>query len=196
MALVYSGVEVQLREVVLRNKPRELIAASAKATVPVLVLPTGQILEESLAIIKWALAKNDPNDWSSPSIARSSDEWIAANDGDFKHWLDRYKYADRHPEQSAEWYRDQADSHLNQLNEVLADSQWLHGASMGISDIALFPFIRQFAMVDIGWFENSRYSALQRWLHELKDHSLFTAVMQKYSQWSPGEAPTILVPMH
>lgn len=192
MALAYSGVQVELREVVLKHKPAELIAASAKATVPVLVLPDGPVLEESLSIIDWALSHNDPDEWLSSPADLSNHEWIAENDGAFKHWLDRYKYADRHPEKSAEWYRDQTDPHLSRLNEVLSQHPWLHGSRMGLSDVALFPFVRQFAMVDYSWFEESQYSSLRRWLETLLESPLFKSVMQKYPQWASGNDPVVL----
>lgn len=195
MALVYSGLEVQLREVVLKHKPAELIAASSKATVPVLVLPDLQVLDQSVSIIDWALSHNDPDDWLSSPVALSNHEWISENDNAFKYWLDRYKYADRYPEKSAEWYRDQTDPHLGALNEVLSTHAWLHGSQMGISDVALFPFVRQFAMVDYGWFEQSRYTALRRWLETLLESALFKSVMQKYPQWAPGDTPVTLTPI-
>ena len=103
MAIAASGVTVSLREVLLRDKPPELLAASSKATVPVLVLPDGEVIDESLDIMRWALKANDPQDWLQGADTES--EWIQACDGEFKHWLDRYKYADRHPEHSATVYR-------------------------------------------------------------------------------------------
>lgn len=179
MALVYAGIGFELREVSLRDKPPEMLAASAKGTVPVLVLPGGQVLDESLQIMHWALACSDPDHWHDAADHEASELLVKDNDGPFKHWLDRYKYADRHPEHSEAWYRDQALPCLQRLNGMLERSDWLLGRHMKLVDVALFPFIRQFAMVDRDWFDQSGLDALRRWLDRLLSHELFKCVMQK-----------------
>ena len=123
MALAASGAEVMLREVLLKDKPAELLAASPKATVPVLVLSDGQIIEESLDVMQWALEHRDPLGWLEGAALDSG--WISACDGDFKHWLDRYKYADRYPERTAEDYRQNAEAFIQRLEDRLSVSDWV-----------------------------------------------------------------------
>ena len=192
MALAYAAVELELREVLLKDKPTEMLEASGKGTVPVLVLPQGEVIDESIDIMRWALAQGDRDRWLSDPAGHPADHWISANDGHFKHCLDRYKYADRHPEQPAEWYRAQTFPHLERLEQVLQNSPWLHGKTMGLADVALFPFLRQFAMVDRPWFDSSPYSALRQWLENWLDHALFQSVMQKRAPWEPGQKPVLL----
>lgn len=193
MALAYAGINPELREVVLKNKPPEMLEASAKGTVPVLVLADGHVLDESLDIIDWALALSDPQDWRAGVDGEQQQRWIETNDGPFKHWLDRYKYADRYPEQSATAYRDEATSLLLPLEQVLAAAPWLHGQQPGLGDIALFPFVRQFAMVDYDWFSRASLPGLQRWLSSLLDHPLFKTVMIKRPPWQAGDGPVRLL---
>lgn len=184
MALAYAGITAEHREVVLKNKPAELLQASAKGTVPVLVMPDGEVLDESLAIMRWALMQSDPEQWMTAAVSGDAEAWIAANDGPFKQQLDHYKYADRYPEHPADWYRDQALPHLSALDEVLRHHSCLHGDRAGLVDVALFPFIRQFAMVDYQWFTNSPYKALHQWLERWLEDPLFLSIMQKRPAWS------------
>jgi glutathione S-transferase len=192
MALAYARVPVELREVVLRDKPQAMLQASPKGTVPVLVLPDGTVIDESLELMHWALARSDPGHWSGEAVRGRRDEWIAVNDGDFKTALDRYKYADRYPEHPAEVYRGRGETHLARMDEVLSEHRWLHGEQPGITDVALFPFVRQFAMVDEAWFRAGRFRDLCRWLDAWLAHPLFLAVMAKYRPWAPGQTPEIL----
>ena len=151
MALAASGAEVMLREVLLKDKPSELLAASPKATVPVLVLADGGVIEESLDVMQWALKRSDPLEWLAGGALDS--EWIGECDGEFKHWLDRYKYADRHPEHTAEDYRKNAEAFIQKLEDQLSGSDWVGGESANAVDVALLPFIRQFAGVDPSWWQ-------------------------------------------
>ena len=185
MALAASGAEVMLREVLLKDKPVELLAASPKATVPVLVLSDGQVIEESLDIMQWALEYRDPLGWLD-GVALDS-EWISKCDGDFKHWLDRYKYAERHPEHSAEGYRKNAEGFIQKLEEQLSVSDWMGGDAANAVDIALFPFIRQFAGVDPSWWQNAPYPSVRRWLENWLNSELFSAIMIKYRRWESGQ---------
>lgn len=187
LALRYAGIAVEHREVLLRDKPAQMLAASPKGTVPVLVLPEAGVLDESIDIMTWALSQADPGHWQSPPCVGALDEWIAANDGPFKSSLDRYKYADRHPEHPAAHYRDEACAYLRSMDAVLAEHDWLHGHHQGFADAALFPFIRQFAMVDYAWFEGGPYPNLCRWLETWLAHPLFLAVMEKVPPWRPDE---------
>lgn len=190
MALAYAGIVCEHREIELRNKPDAMFIASPKGTVPVLVLPSGEVLDESLSIMHWALAQADPQHWLRPTTVRSEQAWLTDNDEPFKALLDKYKYADRHPAQSAEDYREQALPHLVMIDSALQRAKWLHGERMGICDIALFPFVRQFAMVDAKWFSQCTLAALKNWLDVLMDLPLFVAVMEKYKPWEPEDAPT------
>ena len=185
MALAASGAEVMLREVLLKDKPAELLAASPKATVPVLVLSDGQVLEESLDVMQWALEYRDPLGWLD-GVALDSD-WISECDGDFKHWLDRYKYAERHPEHSAEDYRKSAEGFIQKLEDQLSVSDWMGGDAANAVDVALFPFIRQFAGVDPSWWQNAPYPSVRRWLENWLNSALFSAIMVKYPRWEFGQ---------
>ena len=189
MALYSASIPVELREVVLRDKQPELLAASAKGTVPVLVLDSGKTIDQSIDVMQWALAQSDPNNWLKNS--ESAQTWIIENDGDFKHWLDRYKYADRYPEQTEADYRQQAERFLARIEAQLQSSDWLGGAGPGLADVAVFPFVRQFAGVNPAWFEQAPYSKLRSWLSHWLSSEVFTGSMIKRPQWHAGDAPTL-----
>lgn len=192
MAVRYSGLVVELREVVLREMPPSLLACSPKGTVPVLVLPDGAVIEESRDIMRWALSQSDPDGWLPDSDAAQAEAMalLDENDNDFKPDLDRYKYADRYPENTADYYRELGERFLEKLNARLARADYLLGERVGIADIGIFPFIRQFAFVDRAWFDAAPYPHLQRWLSGLLDSDLFNGVMRKYPQWHEGDAVT------
>lgn len=191
LALSVSGQAHELREVVLRNKPADLLAASPKGTVPVLMLPGGEVLDESLDIMRWALARHDPAQWLAPPGA-SSDEMaalIAANDGDFKRHLDRYKYPNRYADESgcdaagfALAHRTQAARWLAQLDARL-DGGWLLGTQASLADMAVLPFVRQFAHTDADWFAAQPWPRLQGWLAAFEASDLYAGVMQKHAPW-------------
>ena len=185
MALAASGAEVMLREVLLKDKPSELLAASPKATVPVLVLSGGRVIEESLDVMQWALKQSDPLKWLAGGALDS--EWIGECDGEFKHWLDRYKYADRHPEHTAEDYRKNAEAFIQKLEDQLSGSDWVGGESANAVDVALFPFIRQFAGVDPSWWQQAPYPHVKQWLENWLNNALFSAIMAKYPRWESGQ---------
>ena len=187
MAIAVSGVETELREVVLSDKPGELLAISPKATVPVVLQTNGQVLEESLDIMRWALDQNDPENW----LGGYDPELIAANDGPFKHALDRYKYPHRYGLEDGTAYRESGLEHLTNLDTMLAKQDYLSGARRGFTDIALFPFVRQFAATDQPWFESTALSSLKRWLAQLVESELFANIMGRYPQWTPGDAITV-----
>ncbi|MFK8043833.1 glutathione S-transferase [Congregibacter sp.] len=191
MAVAYSGAQVELREVVLKDKPAAMLAASQKGTVPVLVLADGEVIDESIDVMRWALSHADPDGWLPRDEDSTGASLIAENDGSFKILLDKYKYADRHPEHDAKWYRDEACEFLERLEQCLKKNDWLSGSTKGFADIAIFPFIRQFAGVDREWFDQAPYPALRAWLDRLLGVSLFTRVMKKYPQWVPEQPPEI-----
>ena len=186
LALFTSGASCEIREVKLAAKPEALIAASPKATVPVLVLPTGTVLEESLDIMRWALTRHDPDQW----LAREDKSLIAMNDGPFKLLLDRAKYPLRSgldPVQA----RAATLPHLQTLETRLAASACLAGETPGLTDFALLPFIRQFAAIDPSWFAAQPLPWLQRWLAKLLALPAFEAAMVRLAPWSPGDEPVL-----
>ena len=183
MALHISGTEVETREVVLRDKPAAMLEVSPKGTVPVLVLDDGEVVDESIDIMRWALARNDPENW----LDRDDRDLIARIDGPFKHHLDRYKYETRYDSDS-EAHRTEASTILRDLDDRLAHSAFLRGERRGLADIAVFPFIRQFANADRGWFDAQELPHLQNWLAGLLASDLFAAIMVKRRQWKPEEA--------
>lgn len=179
MALAQACVPVRIHEVALRDKPAELLAASPKATVPVLVTARGDVIEESLDVMRWALAQNDPDGWLDCD-AEATRHWTTLNDITFKPLLDRYKYSGRHPEQTPEAHRRAAMvAFVQPLNNQLQQSTWLVGDRVSMADVALFPFVRQFAGVDKTWFDAQAIGAVQGWLQHWLDSSLFHAVMEK-----------------
>ena len=178
MALSYAGIAYQVQDISLKDKPAGLLAVSPKGTVPVLVLPDGQVLEQSLDIMHWALQQHDPSQWLGIDSDKSQ-ALISENDGAFKQALDKYKYASRFPEQSAVSYRSQADVFLCKLELALQDQLFLSGAHLSLTDVAIFPFIRQFAAVDANWFARAAYPKLQAWLQARLESSLFLGVMAK-----------------
>ncbi|MFC4292131.1 glutathione S-transferase [Sphingorhabdus arenilitoris] len=182
MALHISGTQLEHREILLRDKPDEMLATSPKGTVPVLVLPDGQILDESLDIMRWALAQNDPESW-----LKSLDfQLITGNDGSFKQALDRYKYPSRYNLDDPAQERDKAIPFLEELNRHLTQHVFLLGDRRGFTDIALFPFIRQFANTDRAWFDAQPMAGLQKWLAWHLKSPLFDAIMAKHPLWKSG----------
>lgn len=195
MALAYAEISYELREVSLKNKPREMLEISPKGTTPVMqIFDASQnfmVLEESLDIMRWALQQHDPlnfGDLSDDDLA-IADQLITTNDREFKQALDRYKYANRFPERSPEFYRQQAEEFLQVLERKLCENsqsvsgQFLIGDRQTLVDVAIFPFVRQFAYVDIEWFNSSSYLNLQRWLKWHESSVLFELAMQKFPVW-------------
>jgi len=193
LALKYSGAAIELREVDLKHVPASLSRASSKDTVPVLVLPNGKVLDESWDILLWALRQSDPDRWlgEDESHLIPADQLVEMNDFSFKDDLDHYKYADRYPEHPAEEYRSRGEEFLQELEELLTAQTYLLGGRISLADIGIFPFIRQFSLVDKDWFEQTPYRHLQRWLDGFIQSGLFAAIMVKYPVWKPGEVPVI-----
>ncbi|VVP68546.1 hypothetical protein PS918_00758 [Pseudomonas fluorescens] len=181
MALRYSGVAVEIVEVSLKAKPAEMLALSSKGTVPVLSVE-GRVIDESLQIMHWALAQNDPQDWllkDEPQGQCAIAALIEENDQAFKVQLNRYKYAERYPEQPMEHYRAEGEIFLRKLDELLEGRDYLLADHPSLADVALMPFIRQFAHVDREWFAQTPYGRLQAWLQRFLDSDLFTSIMKK-----------------
>ena len=178
LALYQAKIDYESIEISLKDKPIDFLALSPKGTVPVLVDNNGKVIEESLEIMIWALNKSDPDNWIL-NDNNLSQELINENDFSFKKNLDRYKYADRFPEYSKEYYRAQCELFINVLNEKLKSKNYLMTEKISLADIAIFPFIRQFSLVDEDWFLNSKYRALKKWLQSFIDSQMFKDVMKK-----------------
>lgn len=181
LALRYAGVPMRIVEVSLKAKPAEMLALSAKGTVPVLALED-RVIDESLEIMHWALAQHDPEDWrltADPTAQAQMAALIAENDQVFKVHLNRYKYAERYPEAPMEHYRAQGEAFLARLDSLLQQRRYLLAAHPSLADMALLPFVRQFAHVDREWFAQTPYRSLQEWLQEQLASELFLAVMAK-----------------
>lgn len=184
-AIHLAKQDVELREVVLKHKPQSLIDVSAKATVPVLLLPDGRVVDESLDIMIWALSTTQYID-----SAVDFDKQLALiqqNDTDFKHWLDRYKYFDRFPEYSQQYYKQQSEKFFCVLEEKLLENTFLFGESISFADIAIMPFIRQFSLVDNDAFNQMPYPYVKAWLALFLKSEFFAEIMKKYAPWKEGD---------
>lgn len=178
MAIKYADIPVETREISLKDKPAHLLQVSPKGTVPVLVLPSGKVIDQSIEIMHWALHENDVDGWLSADASQTR-QLIDENDGSFKQALDKYKYAIRFPEQYAQVYRTQSEAFLSNLERKLEETSFLVADTLSLADIAIFPFIRQFAAVDATWFESANYLKLKTWLKHLAESELFQSVMKK-----------------
>lgn len=192
LAVMSSGRTCELREIVLRDKAPEFLAASPKATVPVLVPPGGAVLEESLDIMFWALEANDPEDLlPRDGEAEAMRDLVAKSDGPFKQRLDHYKYTNRYENADGIRERDDAREFLTDLDARLQASPWLFGEQPKYADLAILPFVRQFAFVDRPWFDGQSWSALRGWLDRFLASDRFAAIMAKYPKWHAGDAETL-----
>lgn len=189
LGLLFAEQKVELREVVLKNKPEAMLAISPKGTVPVLELlkadgSTKQVIEESREILAWALTEQDPQGLLNVDLVRAN-ELIDQNDNEFKHSLNRYKYAERYPEFSEREYRQQGEVFLQQLEDLLAKHTYILGNKISVADIAIMPFVRQFAHVDREVFYSLPYPKLQQWLRDWLESPVFQQAMVKYTAWQP-----------
>lgn len=193
LALVASGTVCVLREVVLATKPAALLQASPKGSVPVLVLPDGNVLEQSLDIMLWALRRKDMHHWlpTDPQELDATLQIIAECDGGFKHHLDRYKYPNRYALPDGAGHRDLGAQFLQMLNGRLALHSHLMGEHFGLADAAIAPFVRQFSHTDLAWFANQPWQALQQWLQDFESSTLFATVMEKYVAWTEDQASVV-----
>jgi glutathione S-transferase len=182
LALYSAKIAHEHREVDLKNKPLEMLEISPKGTVPVLQLEDGAVLEESFDIMRWSL--------NTSSLSLASQQLITENDTIFKRALDRYKYPNRYPEGSAKDYRSQCEEFLKKIETILCP--YLEGDDMSLTDMAIFPFVRQFAMVDPEWFHDQPYPKIKRWLKLFMESNLFQKIMQNYPVWVPGQQPIVV----
>ena len=186
LAVRIAGLACELREVKLAAKPAAMLDASPKGTVPVLVLGDGTVIAESLDVMRHALAQHDPEGW----LEHSDADLIARNDGAFKHHLDRYKYPDRHASDPIE-HRSAALAILIDLDTRIAANGQLCGPTRSLADMAILPFVRQFAATDRSWFDAQPLPALRRWLDTHLASDLFTSVMDKHAPWQPGDVVVV-----
>jgi hypothetical protein len=185
-----SGVTYAHREIALKAKPSEMLAASPKGTVPVLCTASGEVLEQSLDIMRWALAQHDPHGWLpvSTEAKAESDSLIAANDGEFKANLDRYKYPQRFGLDDGLTHRELGANWLSELDAQLQTAAYLSGERWGLADACLAPFVRQFARTDRAWFDAQPWVHLSRWLLAFEASDAFAAVMHKQPLWVSQQA--------
>ena len=187
LALLFAELPVELREIVLKNKPSQMLAISPKGTVPVLQLPEGRVIEESRDIMVWALEHNDKQGLLDAKLIKQANDLLDKNDHEFKHWLDHYKYADRYPEMSQAEYQERGEVFLQSLEALLNKNTYLLGDSISIADIGVMPFVRQFAHVDRDVFYGLPYPKLQSWLQDWLEHPLFKQAMTKFDPWQEGD---------
>ena len=199
MGIYLAGLQVEQREIVFWDKPDSMLEASPKATVPVLILPNGQVVDESFDIMIWALKQAPleqvgsetysgllPTD--STAYSKMMD-WVDWNDGEFKGWLDKYKYADRFPEYAQSVYRQKGEPFLQAIELALSKQIYLLGEQLTAADIAVFPFVRQFVNVDKAWFQQTGYPRLKAWLNGLLESPVFMEVMKNRPVWQRGHWP-------
>lgn len=204
LAIAASGTACQLREVVLRDKPEAMLQASPKGTVPVVVAVDGEVIDESLDIMRWALTHNDPGRWLQPEQGDAAEmlELIGHNDSNFKRDLDRYKYPDRHAHREdftdaadyAARHRASAAQWLQELDARIAGRGYLMGSRPCLADMAIAPFVRQFAQVDRDWFDAQPWPALSQWLADWMASPLLASIMFKYPAWTPDSEPVHFPP--
>ena len=191
LALYYSKINYEHREISLKNRPIELYNISSKGTVPVLELQTGKVIDESFEIMKWAISLNDPKKWFYNSKEKQL-EAIFVNDFHFKKWLDKYKYHVRYPDYEKSFYRSKCEKILDKYEKILECSDNLFGNQISLGDIALLPFIRQFANVDISRF-NEIFVHLSKWLEKLVQLDIFNNMMKKFDTWENGNGPNNII---
>ena len=191
LAMYYSKINYEHREISLKNRPRELYNISPKGTVPVLVLQTGRVIDESFEIMKWAISVNDPKKWFNNSKEKQLDA-ILVNDSHFKKWLDKYKYHVRYPDNEKSFYRSECEKTLDNYEKKLECSDYLFDNQISLGDIALLPFIRQFANVDINRF-NGIFVNLSKWLEKLVQLDIFNNMMKKFDDWENGNEPNNII---
>ena len=185
--LLFAEFQVELREITLKHKPIQMLNISPKGTVPVLQLSDDVVIEESREIMVWALEQQDPQRLLNANTLHEASILIDKNDNEFKYWLDRYKYADRYLEMTQTEYRRRGEDFLQVLEGLLTKNAYLLGSHVTIADIAIMPFVRQFAHVDRNVFYNLPYPNLQRWLTCWLEHPLFLQVMTKFEPWQEGD---------
>ena len=187
MAIHISDQRCELREVLLRDKPPSMLEYSAKGTVPVLNLQDGKVIDESLDVIDWALNLNDPDDWQRSKDTKKTKELIKINDGEFKYHLDRYKYSKRYDNEDPEFHRKKCLKFIESVNNELNNSKYIFDDNISYADIVVLPFIRQFRIADIDWFDALPNNNLKKCLSGFLDSTLLNSIMKKYDLWKEGD---------
>lgn len=188
LAIYVSGLQVELREILLRDKAPEFLLASPKATVPVLIT-NKEVIDESFDIMVWCLKQSDPEHWLA--MPDEGYEWILRSDGPFKEALDHTKYSVRFPDLDPKLEQAKALKFLTDLNLQIGNSNWVFGKGCSLADMALLPFIRQFSNIDKNWFYGQNLSNVYRWLDHFLMTDIFIKIMKKYNMWSVGNQPVI-----
>ncbi len=191
MAIYTSQQKCEIREVLLKDKPPSMLGYSSKGTVPVLVLQSGNVIDESLDVIDWALDINDPYNWKRSKDSKKTKELIEINDGDFKFHLDRYKYSKRYENEDPNFHREKCLTFIKMINKELEKSIYIYDNEISYIDISLLPFIRQFRIADNEWFDELPYENVKSWLSKFLDSSLLNSIMKKYDLWKEGDEVTI-----
>ena len=184
LAILSSGQQVALREILLKQKPPEFLDASPKGTVPVLI-DGATVIEESREVMLWALTRNDPEGWLN--MPDDGHKLIDECDGPFKRALDHTKYAVRFPDKDEAVERAKAMVFLTTLNDRLAKDAFLMGDNRTLADMAILPFIRQFANTDRAWFDAQGLGPLTKWLDDFLGSDRFQNIMTKYPPWQSGQ---------
>jgi len=189
MGLRVSGLNYEHREIILRDKPAHMLQVSPKGTVPVFITKNGQVIDESLDLLNFSLDHADPVGWRDCDM-KEANSLILDNDGPFKHHLDRYKYASRYKDDAKRGdidleHRQEAEKTIVTYEARLKEQPYLLGVSQNLADIAIFPFMRQFANTDINWWNEAPYPATRDWLTRHIESDLFKSIMTKYPLWQP-----------
>lgn len=190
MGIYLAGIQVEQREIVFWDKPQEMLLASPKGTVPVLLTNSGQVIDESRDILNWALSTAGLEQRYCPAeYVGEINQWIDRNDNEFKHWLDRFKYADRYPEESITYYRQAGEAFLSLLEQALHGQFYLVNDDLTAADIAVFPFVRQFINVDKVWWESAGYPNIKSWFSNIVSSEFFMQIMKNRPVWEPVHKP-------
>jgi len=192
MVLLHSKIQCEIREIKLSNKPKEMLAISPKGTVPVLILENGDILDESLDVMLWAIEQGNLRNLFNSGKKEILD-LIKINDGEFKDAIDRYKYSSLYPEKPMIEYRKMGELFLEKIESYLEKNKFIFGKNISLADLAIFPFIRQFCRVDIDWFNSSLFKKIKEWTLVFEGSENFIDIMRKIKPWTTGDKPTLFL---
>jgi len=192
MVLLHSKIQCEIREIKLSNKPKEMLAISPKGTVPVLILENGDILDESLDVMLWAIEQGNLRNLFNSGKKEILD-LIKINDGEFKDAIDRYKYSSLYPEKPMIEYRKMGELFLEKIESYLEKNKFIFGKNISLADLAIFPFIRQFCRVDIDWFNSSLFKKIKEWTLFFEGSENFIDIMRKIKPWTTGDKPTLFL---
>ena len=190
MVLLHSEIQCEIREIKLSNKPKEMLAISPKGTVPVLILENGDILDESLDVMLWAIEQGNLRNLFNSGKKEILD-LIKINDEEFKDAIDRYKYSSLYPEKPMIEYRKMGEPFLEKIESYLEKNKFIFGKNISLADLAIFPFIRQFCRVDIDWFNSSLFKKIKEWTLFFEGSENFIDIMRKIEPWTAGDKPTL-----